>query len=599
MLNKTLARQLNKHFGSEEKIPVELKQLFQTISDTYRHADEDRRLIERSLDISSRELGDLNLALQSERDRARAIILSIVDGLVVVKKDYTIDLINPQAERMLDLTTGIAGGVKLFDIAKFIIDDKLISPEEGFVARTMRTTEVLSSTLENDFFLQTRTGKKLPIVLTTMPLMLSGTNEVYGVVIIFRDVTKEKQQHDLIESEVAKRTQELSAERNKISLTLASVTDAVITLDLEGHILIFNKAAEILLNKFSKDVMGEKIEDVIRVYDNDVEITKDTYAPANADNAEAIVFNKNSLKIVCGEKEVYVIFICGHITDGRKVNIGSIITLHDISKEKQLEEMKIDFVSMAAHELRTPLTSIRGYASLLQKQLAGKLTDDQQKFMNIMLICIENLANLINNLLSVSRIERNSMRLDLAVIDLAGITQSIVDELKNAAQTRNQTLTFIKEQEQFPSVVADNFRIGEVLRNLIGNAIAYTKSGGNITVRLTQKDNTLSVSIADTGEGIPKEALPRLFSKFFRVSGVLGQGSKGTGLGLYISKSIINMHRGTIGVESEFGKGSVFHFLLPIATENEKVLYSNSHPSTDKFGIIINRERQKRYIKNP
>ncbi len=595
MLNKTLLRQLNKHFGSEDKIPHQLEDLFQNISDTYQHADEYSTLIERSLDISSRELGDLNLQLQSERDRARAIILSIVDGLIVVKKDYSIDLINPQAQTMLELVNGYDGGGKLFGIAKLIVKDREISPEEGFIARTMKSAQTLSSTLDDDFLIQTHTGKKFPIVLTTIPLLVPGTKEVYGGVIVFRDVTREKQQRDLIESEVVKRTQELSVERNKISLTLTNITDAVITLDLDDNILIFNRAAEILLNKSSKDVIGRKIDEIIRVYDKDIEITKDTYALHNSDSNESVVLNKDFLKVVCGEKEAHVIFICGHIPDGQKVNIGCIITLHDVSKEKQLEEMKIDFVSMAAHELRTPLTAVRGFASLLQKQLAGKLSGEQEKFMNIMLISIDNLANLINSLLSVSRIERNSMNLDLKITDLVRIVQFTVDDLKTTAETKNQKLTFIKEQEQFPYVISDNFRIGEVLTNLIGNAIIYTKPGGSITVRLAQKDNSLFVSVADTGEGIPQEALPRLFSKFFRVGGVLEQGSKGTGLGLYISKAIIEMHKGTIGVESKLGKGSVFYFSLPIASEKEKELYSKISPSVEKFGVIINQERQNRY----
>lgn len=598
-MHKTLLRQVNKHFGSEDRIPPELAPLFQVISDTYQHADEDRALIERSLDISSRELGDLNLELQAERDRATAIILSIVDGLIVVKKDDTIELINPQAESMLGWEKGSSIGKNVYELGSLYNGDTPVSHEDDFLTKTLTTGEITTSSLEDNYYVHAHSDKIFPVVVTVAPLMQPGTQEVYGAIIIFRDVSKEKQQHDLIEQEVEKRNQELYAERNRIALTLSSISDAVITLDLEDRILLFNKAAEILIEKSAKEVLGKNISDIIRVYENGEEVTKDMYSPHKDDNHDTILYNSQSAKIVCDGKEKYVHFISGRIADAEKVNIGSIITLHDLSKERQLEDMKIDFVSMAAHELRTPLTAIRGYATILKSQLDEKISDEQKDFLNRMILSIENLANLINNLLNVSRIERNSLKLEMSIIKLDVIVERTVEELKNTAQTKKQTLTFIKDQDQFPPILADHFKMGEVITNLIANAINYTSPGGEITVRMYQKDANLTVSVTDTGEGIPQEALPQLFSKFFRVSGKLEQGSKGTGLGLYISKSIVEMHKGTIGVESELGKGSVFHFSIPVATEQEIIDNTkNSISKTQKYGMVINEERRRNRINN-
>lgn len=598
MYHKTLHRQLVKQFGSADRIPPDLNALFQSISDVYQHADEDRTLIERSLEISSHELGDLNLQLRSERDRANAIILSIVDGLVVVNKNYSIEVINPQAETMLDITPGQNVGKRLYDAGKLVIGDRILSPQEGFVWRTMESGKAMSSALEDNIDLLTGTGKRVPVVITTAALTLPGTDEVYGVLVVFRDITKEKQQHNLIEREVTKRTQELSAERNKISITLASITDAVISLDLENRILIFNPAAEKLLNKSSSEVIGRHISEILQVYENNIEISPTKYAPPIVGNTKGIVFRNNSLKIICGQKEAIVNFITGHVEDGQKVNLGCIISMHDVSEEKRLEEMKIDFVSMAAHELRTPLTVIRGYASMLQNDKLLYLSDEQKENMNRMTLSIDTLASLINNLLNVSRIERNSLKLDMAVVDLGKILEIKVDELQNSARSKGQTLSFVKTTEHITYVVADHFRIGEVITNLVGNAITYTRPGGTIRVTLEQKDNSLLVSVIDTGEGIPQVAIPKLFSKFFRVSGELEQGSKGTGLGLYISKSIIEMHKGHIGVESEFGKGSRFYFTLPIASASDQARgKDNVSHNTERFGIIMNKERQNKYLR--
>jgi PAS domain S-box-containing protein len=597
MYHKTLLRQLVKQFGSEYLIPGGLERLFDDISEVYRHADEDRRLIERSLDISSRELGDLNLQFRAERDRANAIILSIVDGLIVVNKDFNIELINPQAEKMLDIEPGKSRGKKLFNFGKLFINDKPLMPEEGFVARTMKSKNALTSSLEDNLYVLAASGKKFPVVVTTTPLMMPGTKDVYGVLLIFRDVAREKQQHSQVEYEVIKRTQELFLEKNKLSLTLASITDAVITVDLDNRIVVFNKSAENLLGIPSSSAMGKKLNDVISVYENKSEIFPERYIPEHDNSSEGIVYAGDSLKVVCGGREVYVSLVSSHITDDQKVNKGYIISMHDVSEEKMLDDMKIDFVSMAAHELRTPLTVIRGYASMLQDDASDNLTEQQRLSMDRMMISIDNLANLINNLLNVSRIEHGLLKLNLAEADIAGVIQEAVNGLENSAKIKNQKLEFVKEKADFPSLLIDHFRIGEVITNLIGNAITYTKPGGEITVRLEQKDNSVVVSVIDTGEGIPKDALPKLFTKFFRVSGVLEQGSKGTGLGLYISKSIIELHKGQIGVESEIGKGSKFYFILPIPTEEEKNKTMISLPGKEGFGIIMNTERQKKLLR--
>jgi signal transduction histidine kinase len=180
--------------------------------------------------------------------------------------------------------------------------------------------------------------------------------------------------------------------------------------------------------------------------------------------------------------------------------------------------------------------------------------------------------------------------IDTKPVDLTKTIAGVVDNLRQTAETKQQKIDFNRPHE-LPVVLADAFRISQVLANLIANAINYTQEGGLITVNIDKKEGFLEISVSDNGPGIPAEALKKLFTKFFRVSGALEQGSKGTGLGLFISKSIINMHNGKIWVESEVNKGSRFAFTLPLAGTQEIADYqaATKNDLTVKYGqgIII------------
>lgn len=436
MLHKTLYRQLIKIFGSEDKIPKDLIPLFQAISNTYLHADEDRDLIERSLEISSGELENLNIQLQSEGER--------------------------------------------------------------------------------------------------------------------------------IEKEVEKRTQELSVERNKLTVILSGIVDSVIAVDLQKKIILFNKAAENLTGYKAAQVIGKPIDEVIKLFDNVTQISSETFCPMPQNNFEGIIYNKLGLKILgLNQKQAYVDLLTGQIKEGPVSNLGCILTLHDVSKEMQLEEMKLDFVSMAAHELRTPLTAIKSYLYIFLRDYAKSMDAKQTSILSRINISTQRLVSLVENLLNVSRIEKGTLTLSLLPLDWVKNIDEEIAEIIDQANDKKITLEFIKPQQSSINVIADKFRINEVLSNLLENAVAYTSPEGKITVWLERKGNEVITHIQDTGKGIPKDALPNLFTKFFRVSGILEQGSKGTGLGLYIAKSVVQLHKGKIWVNSELGKGSTFSFSLP------------------------------------
>lgn len=357
------------------------------------------------------------------------------------------------------------------------------------------------------------------------------------------------------------RENQLKKDKQEIETLLQSLTDGVIALDQNNNIIALNKAAEKITGILAINVLGREIDDVLNVYQENTRVLFRTFfkeQKANdkgAKNDENLqIENINGTRIAVALTTDKIIF--------KNQQIGAIITFHDVSKERELEEMKLDFVSMAAHELRTPLTTIKGYLSVLKDE-GMQLTKEQETFMQRISIASDQLSSLVENLLNITKIEQGVMNRNIQAVDWLSLVNGVVDLLRERA-TQKGVMLNVNQPSSILRVSADSMRITEVVTNLLANAITYTPQGGEVTIRFEQQDNQVITHITDTGEGIPKEALPHLFTKFFRVAGPLEKGSKGTGLGLYIAKAIVQMHDGKIWVNSELGKGSTFSFSLPV-----------------------------------
>ena len=367
---------------------------------------------------------------------------------------------------------------------------------------------------------------------------------------------------------------------------------------MEKRIILFNKAAEHLTGYTITEVLGKPLAEIIKVFDDAIEVSSSIYCPIKSNNFEGIIYSKQGLKVVGSKnKQTYVNILVGQIIEGIHVNLGCILTLHDVSEEKLLDEMKLDFVSMAAHELRTPLTAIRGYAELL---LNKNKNSENEEILRRLTSSSENLSSLIDNLLNASRIEKGNLTMNIVATNLGSLIKEVIESLIDQIKLKGQTIQTISFDQSTPMILVDPIRIREVVTNLLANAVNYTPAKGTITVSLETKHedngNYLVVSISDTGSGIPPEALPHLFTKFFRVHGSLEMGSKGTGLGLYISKSIIDLHSGKIWATSELGHGSTFSFELPI--QPDEVIKKNLETQKDNLlsqhhGVILNPNRNK------
>lgn len=244
-------------------------------------------------------------------------------------------------------------------------------------------------------------------------------------------------------------------------------------------------------------------------------------------------------------------------------------TASAIQKARLWEEdqLKSEFVSIASHELLTPTAAMKGYLSMILDDHMGQVDEKAQNYLVKVRNSADRLAVLVEDLLNVSRIESGRIKINKKIYSLVESVQKAVDELKVNADKKQLDFAFVVPHEAMPEVYADDGHIYRVMVNLIGNAIKYTPSGWVRCFVSRYSPTHLLFTVSDSGLGIPKENIPHLFEKFYRADRKEIAGIQGTGLGLYISKKIVNLMGGELWVESDQGKGSTFYFTLPVATD--------------------------------
>ncbi len=255
------------------------------------------------------------------------------------------------------------------------------------------------------------------------------------------------------------------------------------------------------------------------------------------------------------------------INDQQGVKVR-IYVIQDITEGRALEEMKLDFVAIAAHQLRTPLTAIKGYLALLSESAPPKLDNEEQMFLQRTIISTERLGVLIENLLNVSRVEKGALKIHFRPVSLEDVVRDTVEQLWGNAKEKNVHLVLDPLTPPYPKVMGDAMLLQEALSNLVTNGIKYNHPGGQVTITLQKQADGNSIHVTDTGIGIPAEAQPHLFQRFYQATSSLSKLSSGLGLGLYICKSIIEAHKGKIWINSLEGKGTTVSIFLPSSTNN-------------------------------
>jgi signal transduction histidine kinase/CheY-like chemotaxis protein len=267
---------------------------------------------------------------------------------------------------------------------------------------------------------------------------------------------------------------------------------------------------------------------------------------------------------------------------------GRIVSLHDNTREMELDKLKSDFISVVSHELRTPLTSIKGYTDLMLSGQTGEINDIQKEFLGILRSSATRLGNLINDILDLSRIEAGKMEVKHEPVNYLAVMSDLLKLMKASADEKEIDLD-ISVPLNLPLIAGDVDKISQVVSNLVSNAIKYTPEGGWIKISIElAPDSTVRTCVADSGIGISAADQKMLFQKFFRADNSLTRQAGGTGLGLGIVRSIIEMLGGAVWVQSEEGRGSRFYFTLPLFAEDRSHQLSGAHGIADRaLGLIM------------
>ena len=357
------------------------------------------------------------------------------------------------------------------------------------------------------------------------------------------------------EAVLERKYQQTLTEKKQTTAVLESIAEGLVVVNPKGHVVMMNSAAERLLGMKQQARIGKPLLNDLR----DEQLVSMVRDSAQGEREIVVTANQDSTKKVLRASNAVV-------TDEHGSTVGMVAVLSDVTKQRELEEMKSEFLSKVSHELRTPLVAMRHALSILIDQVAGPLSEEQQKFLEISQRNLDRLHQLINDLLDLSKLEAKKMELRLAPTAIGAVIASVCESMEAWAKSKRVTLT-ARPANGVPEVPADAARIGQVLTNLVGNAIKFTPENGRVTVeaKVSADGGSLEVSVADTGIGIATEDLPKLFNRFQQVGERSASDISGTGLGLAISKEIVELHRGRIWAESHQSQGARFLFTLPIA----------------------------------
>ncbi|MCX7902983.1 MAG: phosphate regulon sensor histidine kinase PhoR [Caloramator sp.] len=339
---------------------------------------------------------------------------------------------------------------------------------------------------------------------------------------------------------------DLEDKKNKLISILKSMDDGVIALDNNEKIILINPAAKKMFD-IKEDVTGKHFIEVIRNLELEELIKQNT-----EDEIE--------IKIPYPDIKYLKIKITKIINEKNNESVGTLMVIQDISKMKMLENMRSEFVANVSHELKTPLTSIKGFAETL------KDVEDEnvrKKFLDIINIEAERLTRLINDILILSELENKEYALNFEKLNVLEILEEIQYIMKPLAESKNIEIS-LETNCYDVYVYGDRDKFKQMLINLLDNAIKYTNEGGKVKIKLEKIKNQVIISIIDNGIGIPKEHLPRLFERFYRVDKARSRSLGGTGLGLAIVKHVVNLMQGKIDVESKVGEGTTFKITLPL-----------------------------------
>ena len=355
-------------------------------------------------------------------------------------------------------------------------------------------------------------------------------------------------------------------ERSTYLLLLASIGEGVIVLDKERKITIVNRVAEKTLGYKSSDMVGKNFNELVTFHHANKEPLENSFWD-EAFQSKFSLSPANDISIVGkSEEHIPIFIIVAPIIDSNDQEFkGVIITFRDVRQERALEEARIGFISTASHQLRTPLTSMRWFSEMLLGGDAGAISEEQKHFVERIYQGTDRMIALVNLLLQLARVEAGRVKVEPVPVDLKVTTEGVILTTKVNFDNKKQKIEIVTSPIPFPIVPMDQDMIWQVIQNLLSNANRYGPVESTIFVKIEQKNEEIEYSIRDTGIGIPKNQVSRLFEKFFRADNAISSVPEGSGLGLSLVKILVEGWGGRIWFDSEENKGTTFYFTIPLS----------------------------------
>jgi two-component system CheB/CheR fusion protein len=404
--------------------------------------------------------------------------------------------------------------------------------------------------------------------------------ETRHLLVIQEDTNKQLQQANVT----------LQASEEKFAVTLNSIGDAVMATDTEGRVTLLNPIAEKLTGWAQAEAAGRPADEIFRI------INEKTHQPLISPIKETLAHGtiqnlvNHTVLIARNGSEHAIADSCAPIRnlDGRV--IGAVLVFRDVTEQmekenglekaheelnelatelKRTSRVKSEFLANMSHELRTPLNSINGFSEVLYDETFGVLNEKQKKYVNNVLTSGQHLLQLINQILDMAKVESGKMKLVLSNFPMKSLLNEI--SLLVADMVSKKKIEMLLEiAADLPDIEADELKVKEIIYNLLSNAVKFTPEGGKIGMRARKTDSEIEVVVWDTGEGIAAENMEKIFEGFFRVDTPYSRVTEGTGLGLPLSKKLVELHGGKLTVESEgLNKGTSVKFTLPIISGGE------------------------------
>jgi len=347
------------------------------------------------------------------------------------------------------------------------------------------------------------------------------------------------------------------SEKKQTEAIVRSVAAGVVVVNNKGEVLLMNPAAEKLLDTTKEKKTGKSLTEGAT---EEQLFSMARTASLDGETEIEIDGQEDTKKILRSSSAV--------IEDENGQTVGMVTVLNDVTKQKELDTMKNQFLSNVTHELRNPIGAIKQSISVILEETAGPITEPQKKFLSNAKRNLERLGALIDDILDLAKLEAKKMEINLQPTAITAVIDEVCQTL--SAWIKNKEISIVGDiQNKIPEINIDHDRIIQVLMNIISNAIKFTPKGGTITLgaKLSDKGDQMEISVADTGVGIAKNDLPKIFGKFQQAKNRSLGDTSGTGLGLAIAQEIVQLHKGEINVSSEEGKGTIFTFTLPITEE--------------------------------